>query len=123
MLVRLLDSISIGNDYDEMRNWLLSKLKSLRHFWKPSEEELVALKYAGGILSDYGHGELAKTVFMIEGKLANLAVLNKSIWKPSVEQMEALRKVSYKMGNACLGKGFANDENLHSLYVALKKLM
>ena len=88
-----------------------------------SEEELVALKRVGSILRDYGYGELEKIVLMIEGKLANLAVLNKSIWKPSVEQMEALRKVSYKMGNACLGKGFANDENLHSLYVALKKLM
>lgn len=29
-LVRLLDAISIGNDYNEMRNWLLQKLKSVR---------------------------------------------------------------------------------------------
>lgn len=49
MLVRLLDSISIGNDYKEMRNWLLSKLKSIRPqgskdslqtHWKPSEEQM-----------------------------------------------------------------------------------
>jgi len=44
-------------------------------------------------------------------------------WKPSEEQMEALRKVTYKMGNSCFGKDGANDKNLHSLYVALKKLL
>ena len=60
--------------------------------WKPSEEELVALTRVGGILRDYGHSELAKMVFMIEGKLANLHVLNKLIWKPSEEQMEALER-------------------------------
>ncbi len=42
-------------------------------------------------------------------------------WKPSGKQMEALRKVTYKMGNSCFGKSAANDENLHSLYVELKK--
>ena len=104
---------------------MIARLRCLKpkSSWKPSEEELVALKRVGSILRDYGYGELAKIVLMIEGKLANMPVLNKLIWKPSEEQMEALRKVSYKMGNACLGKGFANDENLHSLYVALKKLM
>ena len=44
-------------------------------------------------------------------------------WKPSKEQMEALRRATYMMGNSCFGKSAANDENLHSLYVALKKLM
>lgn len=77
----------VGNK--EMVSWL----KSLRPTWKPSEEELIALKCAGSILRDYGHGELAKTVFMIEGKLANLSVINKSIWKSSEKQMEAPRNV------------------------------
>lgn len=46
MLVRLLDSISIGNDYKEMRNRLLPKLKSLRPqpHWKPSEEQMGCLE-------------------------------------------------------------------------------
>lgn len=47
----------------------------------------------------------------------------KSHWKPSEEQMDALRRVTYKMGNSCFGKSWANDENLHSLYIALKQLM
>ena len=68
-------------------------LLNVQSSWKPSEEELVALKRAGSILRDYGHSELAKTIFMVEGKLANLSVVNKSIWKLSEKQMEAPRNV------------------------------
>ena len=83
--------------------------------WEPSEEELVALKRVGGILRDYGHSELAKMVFMIEGKLANLAVLNKSIWKSSKEQLEALR--------IAMDRNDSVGYNLNQLYEQLKKLM
>ena len=37
--------------------------------------------------------------------------------------MDALRRVAYRMGNSCFGKTWANDENLHSLYVALEKMI
>lgn len=81
------------------------------HYWTEEEIEPIVSDYLTG-REHYG------------GMMARLRCLKpKSHWKPSEEQMEALRKVAYKMGNACLGKGFANDENLHSLYVALKKLM
>lgn len=78
-----------GNLKPSERHWL----KSLRPSWKPSEEELVTLKRAGNILRPYGYSELAKKVFMIEGKLANLSVINKSAWKPSEEQMKALNEI------------------------------
>lgn len=88
--------------------------KSLRPSWKPSEEELVALKRVGSILRDYGHSELAKMVFMVEGKLANLSVINKSIWKPSEEQLVALK--------VAMDRNDSIGYNLRQLYEQLKKL-
>ena len=102
-----------AEQYQAAFDWL----KSLRPSWKPSEEELVALKRVGSILHDCGHGELAKMVFMIEGKLANLVVLNKSIWKPSEKQMGAL---SWMLENA---RGNIDFDPLKDLYKQLKKLM
>lgn len=87
------------------------------HSWKPSEEELIALKRVGGVLRDNGHNELAKTIFIIEGKLANLPVINESIWKPSKEQMNALADA---ITRDVFPKG--NIEHLESLYNDLKKL-
>jgi hypothetical protein len=87
----LLNALVWRKDWAMSKEECLERLKSLRPSWKPSEEELVALKRAGSILRDYGHSELAKTVFMIEGKLANLSIINKPIWKPSEDQMKALQ--------------------------------
>ena len=93
----MLDSIikvvcGVGVQPNGLREKQVRFLKSLRPSWKPSEEELVALKRVGGILRDYGHSELAKTIFMIEGKLANLSITDKSTWRPSDEQMKALER-------------------------------
>ena len=109
-------------DYDANVVWLRDLVNAIKYSdpkpsWEPSDEELVALKRTGSILRDYGYGELAKTVFMIEGKLANLAVLNKSIWKPSEEQMGAL---SWMLENA---RGNIDFDPLKDLYKQLKKLM
>ena len=102
---------------DALRPHNAKKYSGPKPSWKPREEELVALKRVGSILRDYGYGELAKMVFMIEGKLANLAVLNKSIWKPSEEQMGAL---SWMLENA---RGNIDFDSLKDLYKQLKKLM
>jgi len=100
---------------------MIARLKCLKpkSSWKPSEEELVALKRVGSILRDYGHGELAKTVFMIEGKLANLDVLNKPMWKPNEEQMKALNALNLYGNLSYVGQ----QNQLISLYQDLKKLM
>lgn len=113
-----------GDSLDCSTEEMVQRIKSLRSSWKPSEEELVALKRAGEILRDYGHGELSKTVFMIEGKLANLAVLNKSIWKPSEEQ---IKEYSYWYRNF-IESGLASPTSkavtvLGELLEQLKKLM
>lgn len=113
--------ISFVHDF-EWNNFCEELLSYFNEKQKPaewSEEELVALTRVGGILRDYGHGELAKTVFMIEGKLANLAVFNKSIWRPSEEQIEALERcVEY------LEESDNEDADiLAGLYEQLEKLM
>lgn len=96
-----------------------SEIPDNQPHWKPSEEELVALKCAGSTLRDCGHSELAKMVFMIEGKLANLSIIDKSIWKPNEEQMKHLEKC-FSHGHTV---GLPNQHVLESLYNDLKKLM
>ena len=124
----LLECISV---LQNSSHWLLAdRLSSLRPqpHWKPSEEHMKALSNAINIVGD-DIGEDSATVKLIRELYDDLESFLTQIppphphWEPSEQQMEALRKVTYKMGNSCFGKSAANDENLHSLYVALKKLM
>ena len=43
-------------------------------------------------------------------------------WRPSEEQMEALRKVAFKSGNSCLSPYSDKDKELVLLYNELKTL-
>lgn len=133
MLVRLLDSISIGNDYEEMRNWLLSKLKYLlpqpEHELGEENENLwvhdddIFLDAAKMIVEDsprksYG-GVNKKSIvpwfYSLKERLKSL----RHFWKPGEEQMRYLLAVINEPNNA-------GSESCHiilkSLYRDLKKL-
>ena len=43
----------------------------------------------------------------------------KTSFKPTPEQMAALRRAAYTNGNACFGDEFAKDKELHTLYQQL----
>ena len=116
-LERIGDYGTIGMQKD----WLKSLPPQLKQEW--SEEDNALLKEIVSFFKD-GTVKLQHDLDLYAGFLENKfkSLRPQPHWKPSEEQMEALRKVAYKMGNSCFGKDWANDKNLHSLYVALKKL-
>ena len=46
----------------------------------------------------------------------------KTSFKPTDEQMTALRRAAYTLGNDCFGDEFAKDKELHTLYQELLKV-
>ena len=115
-IIASIDTKIAASDFHEMENWLKSLRPQPKQEWSEENEKKLGkcIDAVSGYYSPEDKQELKNWLKSLRPQ---------PHWKPSEEQMEALRKVTYKIGNSCFGKNWANDENLHSLYVALQKLM
>ena len=119
-IIRILDDCYAYGKHDLSKTDhenLTSTIKSLRPSWKPSAQELGALKTAVSVLTEErtfpkAAEQIQKIIDVFDGK-----ELRKD-WKPSEEQMEALNSL------LCIGdfSYIGQATKLQELYIELKKL-